>query len=101
MTNVKKKSVFDKILKKDNYTKDEVKEILLGTYQGFTDGWLKKHPESLLNAKQEVFDDKSYKLLRSAIKRFAIEKNLREVLNNYLNQLEKHHLSTFVKTKEI
>ena len=40
----KKKDVFDFILKKDNYTKEEVREILLGTYEGFTDftdGFLK------------------------------------------------------------
>lgn len=47
-----KKKLFDKILKKRNYTKDEVEEILLGTYEGFTAGFIEKHPKAIKKAKQ-------------------------------------------------
>jgi len=55
---------FDKILKKKNYTKAEVEQILLGTYEGFSDGFGKKisavvakSAVAILNAKKEVFED--------------------------------------------
>lgn len=34
--------IFDHILKKETYTKEEVEHILLGTYEGFTDAFHNK-----------------------------------------------------------
>ena len=51
------KGRFDKILKKENYTKEEVEGILLSTYEGFLDGYVTNQPKAIIKAKKEVFDD--------------------------------------------
>lgn len=91
---MKNKSVFDKILTKETYTKQEVKELLYGTYEGFTEGWIKAHPKSIQEAKKEVFDDIDKEI---KIEDWAYNGNPSPY--ERIKNVKQRHLSTFAEKK--